>query len=84
MPLGSVSLTLRPLRFGFLVDPADRAGILHAIELSTFLWGGTFNPIVPVFRHAPKVWRDRFDHPSAREVAEGLIQAFDPDYVCRS
>jgi hypothetical protein len=81
MPLGNVNLTLRPLRFGFLVDPADHAGILHAMELSSFLWGGTFNPIVPVFRHAPKAWRDRFDHPTAKEVAEGLIHAFDPDFV---
>jgi hypothetical protein len=81
MPLGNVNLTLRPLRFAFLVDPADHAGILHAMELSSFLWGGTFNPIVPVFRHAPKAWRDRFDHPAAKEVAQGLIRAFDPDYV---
>ena len=81
MPFGSVNLTLRPLRFAFLVDPADRVGILRTIELNTLLWGGMFNPIVPVFRRAPKAWRDRFDHPSAKEVAEGLLHAFDPDYI---
>lgn len=72
MPLGNVNLTLRPPVFGFLMDPAEHAGIRQAMELSSFLWGGTFNPIVPVFRHAPKAWRDRFDHPTAKEIAEGL------------
>ena len=81
MPLGTVNLTLRPLRFAFLVDPTDRAGTLQAIELSSFLWGGAFNPIVPVFRRTPKVWRNRFDRPSAKDVTEGLIHAFDPDYI---
>jgi hypothetical protein len=81
MSFGSVNLTLRPLRFAFLVEPADRAGILEAIRLNTFLWGGTFNPIVPVFRRKPKAWRDGIDRTSAKGVAEGLVQSFDPDYV---
>jgi hypothetical protein len=81
MPLGNVKLTLRPLRFAFLVDPADRAGILEAIQLSTFLWGGTFNPIVPVFRRTPKAWRDPLGRASAKDLSEGLLHAFDPDYV---
>ena len=81
MSLGTVTLTLRPLRFAFLVDPFDQAGILQAIELNTLLWGGPFNPIVPVFRRSPRARHDDFDRSSARDVSEGLIQAFDPDYV---
>jgi len=82
MSFGSVNLTLRPLRFAFLVDPEDRAGILQAIELNTFLWGGAYNPIVPVFRRTPKVWRrDHIERTSAKSVSEGLVQSFDPDYV---
>ena len=48
MPRGSVNITLRPLRLAFLVDSADATGIMEAIELNTFLWGGMFKPIVPV------------------------------------
>jgi hypothetical protein len=81
MSLSSVNLTLRPLRFAFLVDPVDRTGILQAIELNSLLWGGAFNPIVPVFNRAPRVWRDPLRRLSAKEVAEGLVQAFDPDFV---
>jgi hypothetical protein len=81
MPLGSLNITLRPLRLAFLVDPTDKSGILEAIQLNTFLWGGMYNPIVPVFRRVPKIWRQRYERYSARQVSEGLIQAFDPDYV---
>ena len=81
MSFGNVNLTLRPLRMAFLVNPSDRAGILEAIQLNTFLWGGSFNPIVPVFRHKPKAWRDQIERTSAKGVAEGLVQSFDPDYV---
>lgn len=81
MALGNVTITLRPLRLAFLVDPNDKHGILEAIQLNTFLWGGMFNPIVPVYRRTPKAWKDPFERQSAKEVSEGLIQAFDPDYV---
>lgn len=81
MPLGSVNITLRPVRLAFLVDPADRSGVFEAIQLNTFLWGGMFNPIVPVFRRTPKILRERFQRHSATDISEGLIQAFDPDYI---
>ena len=81
MPLGSVNITLRPLRLAFLVDPADAGGIMEAIQLNTFLWGGMFNPIVPIYRRTPKKWQSKFEGTTARDVSEGLIRAFDPDYV---
>jgi len=81
MPLGSVNITLRPVRLAFLVDPADTRGIMEAIELNSFLWGGMFNPIVPIYGRTPKKWQSKFERTTAREVSEGLIRAFDPDYV---
>jgi len=81
MSLGSVNITLRPLRLAFLVDPADTSGVMEAIELNTFLWGGMFNPIVPVYRRTPKKWQSKFERTTAREVSEGLIRAFDPDML---
>jgi hypothetical protein len=81
MPLGSVNITLRPLRLAFLVDPADTSGVMEAIELNTFLWGSMFNPIVPVYRRTPKKWHSKFERTTARVVSGVLIRAFDPDYV---
>src|SRR5229473_3143571 len=53
-----VSRRLRPLRFGFLVRPGDYQSLLNAIQLNTCLWGGRFNPIIPVFRRLPPGWSD--------------------------
>jgi hypothetical protein len=81
MITGTLNIKLRPLKLAFLVDPDDTKGLLEAIQASTFLWCGTFNPIIPVFKRTPKVWRDRFTRAAAKSIAEGTLQAFDPDYV---
>src|SRR5258708_5965791 len=54
----AISRRLRPLRFGFLVQPRDSQSLLRAIQLNTCLWGGRFNPIIPVFRRLPRGWSD--------------------------
>jgi hypothetical protein len=68
---------------GFLVDPADRIGLYHAIELSTFLWGGSYNPIIPAYRRTPVKWEShRVRHlPLPPEIIEGYLTGFDPDLV---
>jgi len=38
----------RPVRLGLLVRDSNLEDLLSAIELNTLLWGGIFNPIVPV------------------------------------
>jgi hypothetical protein len=44
------------------------------------LWGGAFNPIIPVFRRPPREWKpeiyQRFKGP---EVAKGYVRFFEPD-----
>ena len=83
MANGNVSIRVRPLRVAFLVDPRDPKGLRCAIELSTFLWGGTYNPIIPVYQRMPKVWEPHrgLRVPSSEEVIEGYLDGFDPDIV---
>ena len=83
MAWGSVTIRVRPIRVAFLVDPTDRAGLYRAIELSTFLWGGSYNPIVPAYRRTPAKWEaHRVRHlPSPSEIVEGYLNGFDPDLV---
>jgi hypothetical protein len=50
MLAGSLTVTLRPLRIAFIVTPGDRSGILEAIRINSYLWGGHYNPIIPLFR----------------------------------
>lgn len=57
---------LRPSRYAFVVNEGDTNAALKAASLNTALWGGIYNPIVPL---APFESRD------------GLPKAFDPDYL---
>lgn len=38
----------RPLRVGFCVNPQKLDEVREAIRLSTILWGGIYNPIIPI------------------------------------
>ena len=83
MASGSLTIRVRPLRVAFLVDPSDRAGLLSAIEACTFLWGGSFNPIIPAYKRTPKKWEPHRVRklPQPQEIITGYLDAFDPDIV---
>ena len=51
----------------------------------TCLWGGVYNPIIPVFRVPPKEWRaERFQRVKGFVVAKGYINFFEPDVFVES
>jgi hypothetical protein len=78
----SLNRKVRPLRFAFLVDPADRSQLLRAIQINTLLWGGRFNPLVPAYHRTPQSWAEKpFRVPSAKAILDGYLRAFDPDFV---
>ena len=78
----SGSINLRPTRIGFLVRPADRVSISRIMRWCTCLWGGRFNPIIPVGRY-PACWRE--EHKALRkpdrEVARDYMLFFEPDVL---
>lgn len=78
----SASVRLRPIRFGFLVRIPDRARLLDVFATNTCLWGGVFNPIVPVFTNVPRWW-DRHGHrfESAKQILNGYLDQFEPDFL---
>ena len=76
----SGSLHLRPTRIGFLVDPTDRGAVTRIFQLCACLWGGPFNPVIPVCETIPDAWTDpRFAPPSPAALARGYIEFFEPD-----
>lgn len=76
----SASLRLRPTRIGFLVPPHDLAAVREVMQVCTCLWGGIYNPIIPVSSTLPAPWRDPpFPDVSGRALAEGYIRFFEPD-----
>src|ERR1041385_2273451 len=83
MATSSINITLRPLKFAFLVDPRKMGALLEAIQVSTFLWGGRFCPIVPVISRVPTIWRkaEWFSRLNARKISAGYIDTYDPDFL---
>jgi hypothetical protein len=77
-----LEITLRPLKFALIVNPYDQKSILEAIQLNSFLWGGTYNPIIPKFNKIPKNWEHpRTKSQTASSIFAGYIDNFDPDFL---
>jgi hypothetical protein len=76
----SASVRLRPTRIGFLVRPDDMAAIRQVMQVCTCLWGGGYNPIIPVCTALPEAWRDPpFREITGPQLAHGYIRFFEPD-----
>jgi hypothetical protein len=82
MAFGDITVTLRPIKFAFLVDPAERGILDRVIDASLFQWGGLHNPIIPIFRRRPPYWSDLPSRKLApAEICSGYLRMFDPDAV---
>ncbi len=78
----SAIVRVRPLRFAFVVEPNDKAGLQRISEVNSALWGGLFNFIVPLFRKVPERYLEKyFKTIPAQMMLKGLIEAFQPDYL---
>ncbi len=81
---GNVSLRTRPLRFACLVDPEDKHALRSAVELNSSLWGGKYNPIIPLYRRIPKKWRKKsVTGSTGLQIVGGYLDTFDPDIIIR-
>lgn len=80
--LGTITIKVRPLKLALLVDPGNSSQIREAIRVASSLWGGTFFPIIPMYKRLPATWRNgTHKSPRAKDVVQGYIQAFDPDIL---
>ena len=44
------------------------------------MWGGVFNPIIPVFRSRPGDWRSEIpERMTGADIAHGYVEFFEPD-----
>ena len=77
---GIVHINARPIRHAFLVDPTDADSLRRVIEVNTFLWGGKFNAIIPVWEEVPENWYD-CGNINPQGIVLGYLNNFDPDCV---
>ena len=76
------SVVLRPTRIAFLVRPTQEnfSRVREIIRICACLWGGMFNPIIPVCAVLPNAWRqEHFKEITGRGLADAYIRFFEPD-----
>jgi hypothetical protein len=76
MPSLSLSVAHRPVRLGFLVRAGSEGDFLQAVEVSTSLWGGLYNPILPVPDKGDAAWIETIVR---RYQVDLLASASDPE-----
>lgn len=81
---GTVETRVRPLRLACLVGQDAPDQVRKAMQLCSSLWGGRFNPIIPLFTVVPDTWNDLHQaKPTPEAAVQGLLDAFDPDVLIR-
>ncbi len=76
----SATLKLRPVRIALLTRPNDLRAIREFMRFSACLWGGAYNPIIPVMKSLPSAWRDPHGlKANASDITRGYIRYFEPD-----
>jgi len=75
------SVTLRPVRLGFLLPPDDFAPVRRVVRLCSCLWGGRYNPIIPFFEDVRPRWISTHQRAEGADVARGYIDFFEPDVL---
>jgi hypothetical protein len=81
----SAGIRLRPTRVGFLVRPTDLASVREIMSCCSCLWGGIYNPLIPVFRKPPKEWQpEPYDRVRGFAIAKGYVNFFEPDVYVES
>jgi len=79
---GSIEVRTRPIRLAYLIDPGNAKHVRDAMQMSSSLWGGSYYPIIPLYKQMPRSWRDGpLRAPVARQVVLGYVDAFDPDIL---
>jgi hypothetical protein len=82
MGTAHLAVRLRPTRFGFLVAPNDMRSLERVFRINTCLWGGKYNPIIPVFASRPGWWaRHGLRGETAGQIVNGYLDYFEPDVV---
>ncbi len=63
-----------------MVNPTDIAAVRQVMRVCTCLWGGAYNPMIPVCHALPDAWKQPpFRDPSPEALAKGYIEFFEPD-----
>lgn len=77
----TAGVRVRPLRVGFLVNPGDHDAVRQVMTVNTSLWGGSFNPMIPVLSRRPRWDVGPLPPPSAKQITRGYLSCWQPDLL---
>lgn len=78
----TLEINLRPIRFGFLVNPVDRQALSEVARVAACQWGGIACPMIPVMDALPPAWCElNRPNPDPNELTRGLLRYFEPDLL---
>ena len=72
----NINLRLRPIRFAFLVNPNNSEQLLEVFRVNTCLWGGKFNPIIPIRKNKKGDLLEK-----ENQIIKKYLDFFEPDFV---
>lgn len=67
-----------------MVQPDDCSAVRKIMRYCTCLWGGSYNPIIPVAQSLPTAWQGPFSGISGPDLARGYVDFFEPDVYVES
>ncbi|HTU09554.1 MAG TPA: hypothetical protein VMG08_01550 [Allosphingosinicella sp.] len=76
-----LDVRLRPTRFAYLAAPDDMEMLQRVFETNTCLWGGKYNPIIPMLDSVPEWWDRHGTSESAEQIVNGYLDYFEPDML---
>jgi hypothetical protein len=78
------SVSFRPVRIGFLIPPDNLGLVSRVAQLSTCLWGGRYNVMIPFFEAGGQRWVPPYQNEGGLNVARGYVNFFEPDTLVES
>lgn len=83
MSFTNVDINVRPIKIAFLIDYDDKKSLKNAILISSVLWGGVYNSIIPVYKRLPRNLMDSifYKFQTKESITIGYLETFDADYV---
>lgn len=79
--ISSITTTLRPINIAFLIDFNDKKALEEVIHINSYLWGGAYNAIIPVYKRIPSSYKKDFFRKNSLDIINGYIHNYDPDFI---
>lgn len=76
-----VTIKARPTRIALLVEPDDKVALSRWLRLTSVLWGGALNPVIPILDETPMAWQASAGTDDGLELSKAYFRFYEPDVL---